>query len=384
MTLIALFCISICLPLADSAFNLDPTPTLHEFRKLTTLPEFRFKWNSFASYPDEFEQFFDDRLGFRNWLIQSRAVVWVKLLRSSTNREKVVIGKNGWLYRANPYYQPGRLFDSEQLDAWQAALEANRDYLDRQGVHYLVVFTPAKGTVYPEFMPDRYDRRGTQTRLDQLLKQLNEESDIDVLDLRQPMIDAKGEKLLYFTGDTHWNLLGAFIGYREIIYRLSLTYPALSAPMTLSDFTIAPKIEWSPTMYRMLGLENIIREKKDIMEKKTPIKSKAAALNLPVQPKFGKRVAWFIPAAARKVDDESLPSVVLFHNSFGNYLRPFLAEHFRRSFFSIYRYYHKIHEPASAIIEREKPDIVIHQIHESQLHKDEVFPEADLTLRNVE
>ena len=70
--LIVLFGISLCLPFMDNVFDLDPTSTLHEFRYMSERPKFVLKWSAIASFPEEFEQYFNDRLGFRNWLIVVR------------------------------------------------------------------------------------------------------------------------------------------------------------------------------------------------------------------------------------------------------------------------------------------------------------------------
>jgi hypothetical protein len=72
-----------------------------------------------------------------------------------------------------------------------------------------------------------------------------------------------------------------------------------------------------------------------------------------------------------EVADPSLPRLVMFHDSFGTALKPFLAEHFSRAVYDF--------SPMTfdqSILEREKPDLVIQEITERYLSIDFTAPGA--------
>ena len=66
----------------------------------------------------------------------------------------------------------------------QDAEPDGRDWLARRGIAYLLVVSPNKSTVYPEFMPPLYPRHRT-TRMDQLAEHLGRHvGGFPLLDLR--------------------------------------------------------------------------------------------------------------------------------------------------------------------------------------------------------
>jgi hypothetical protein len=69
-----------------------------------------------------------------------------------------------------------------------------------------------------------------------------------------------------------------------------------------------------------------------------------------------------------------LPRLVMFHDSFGTALKPFLAEHFARALFEF-----QAMAFDESILEREKPDLVIQEITERYMWVDFTDPNRQLT-----
>jgi hypothetical protein len=63
--------------------------------------------------------------------------------------------------------------------------------------------------------------------------------------------------------------------------------------------------------------------------------------------------------------DAGLPRAVMFHDSFGAHLIPYLSEHFRRIVYAWERPDYPVFD--GALVERERPDVVIQQIVERKL-----------------
>ena len=77
-----------------------------------------------------------------------------------------------------------------------------------------------------------------------------------------------------------------------------------------------------------------------------------------------------------EIDDASLPRAVMFQDSFGHALRPFLSEHFQRAFYS----WQVLFDPA--VIEGERPGVVLQELVERSLMED-FPPDPDEVTRSL-
>ena len=192
-------------------------------------PKLELRPTSLAEIPVKFEAFFNDNFGFRKRLIHWLNAVKVSALGVSPS-PKVVLGRNDWLFYGDldiPYYRAVKPLTVAQLEAWRMQLEERREWLAAREIRYLIVFTPLKSTIYPEFMPPAYNRVGAESRLDQLVAHLKAHSNLTVIDLRAPLLAEKARHQIYYRTDTHWNDRGAYIGYQEIMRALRRWLPDL-------------------------------------------------------------------------------------------------------------------------------------------------------------
>jgi alginate O-acetyltransferase complex protein AlgJ len=358
VALVVSFLAAIAAPLLSQLAGLD-LARLDENRARAPRPGLTLRREVLAEYPRKFEVYFNDTFGLRDPLIRWNNLTRVSLLGIS-HSPKVEIGRRGWLY----YLEEGAVKDLRrshplslaELQRWAWSLEARRQWLASRGIRYLVLFAPNKHTIYPEYLPRRYDHVTPETRCDQIYKYLAEHTQLDLLDLREPLLKAKSRARLYHRRDTHWNDRGAFIGYREIMQRLSRWYPNLG-PMPRSAFKLVEYARPNPDLSLMLGLGDVMPE-----------------VDYALVPRFGRRAHRADPGPGLTPDDhpmpppfafesgdDSLPRAVVFRDSFSIALIPLLAEHFSRSLYL----WHCPFDPT--IIEREKPQVVIEEAVERRL-----------------
>lgn len=372
------FCFVLCifLPFADLAFGLDPSAALSENRQLTVLPSLSAPtlailqhptnagpWTRFfreaTAYPAAFTQYFNDHFGFRRLLVRVHSRL---VLLGWPAKGDVIVGRQGWLFlgeaRARESYQAGSLFTAQELANWQGELERRRDWLAAQGSDYLLVIAPEKSTIYPEFMPGNVPRFGQQTRLDQLTVYLAENSDLQVVDLRKALIQAKAQRPTYYRTDTHWNGWGAFVAYQQIMAKLGGRHPGLH-PKNAADYTFQARDAAGNDLAGMLGLKDVLRDQAIVAEATDLICARQADTRMAPLPNVPE---WNQPEA-REVPDLDAPTLVVFRDSFGKALIPFLSEHFRRS---LYLHRYSLNEAA---ILREHPSIVIQEMAERELQE---------------
>jgi len=347
------FLLAICLPMADTLLDLDPT-RLSEKRRLAPPPATRLSQPIEVSYTGAFESWWNDSFGFRRSLVVGYSRALLAFGVSST--PGVIIGKSGWLFFAGDdalaSYRAVRPFAEAELDAWQRRMEQRQAWLAQRGVRFLVVIAPNKETIYPEFMPAHLNRVGETTRLDQLVRHMRAHSIVAIVDPRETLRSAKRGGALYFRTDTHWNDAGAWLMHREILGRLHGWYPEVAPSPGIPVVRVSTG--WSGDLAIMLGLEGRLSEERLLLE---PARASRVADPGPRPSDPQRRLA-----AAERQTAAHL-RVVMFHDSFGLSLQPLLSESFSRIVFSSGPTDWRLNfDPA--LVERERPAVVIQEIAE--------------------
>jgi alginate O-acetyltransferase complex protein AlgJ len=379
----AMFVAAIWLPLADSALRLDPGVHLREGdgEAMPALED--VSRHAIGQYPKRFEAYYDKHFGFRGRLVLWHNIVNLFWLNSPlpapdaitvhstpTSHDasgtmyagwKFVMGKDNWLFcdldGTMEYFRNLRPFTQDSLEQWKSVLEERREWLEERGIRYLFVIVPDKPTIYPENMP-RYIRAADRpSRADQFVEYMAGNSEVEVLDLREPIRARKSAGRLYHRNDTHWNDLGAYFGYRQIVLKLSQWFPEMK-PAEIGDFQIAREdtFEYN-NIADMLGLGQSLPEEAPKMLPAAPrraVRTQEGVLHT------GLSASLMQLPYATVIDDGALPRAVMTHNSFALNVIPFLSENFSRIV-----YYWQFEFETETIL-REKPDVVIQQINDWQ------------------
>ena len=361
--LVASFIIAIYTPLVGSILNVgvesEEAFLFSEQRPPHKFPKLALMRSSPVGFIKGIEQYYNDRFAFRKLLIKGYNIAKVLWMGESPS-PKVIVGKEGWLflrtdegYHEMDYYRSTAPFTPDQLANWQRTLEERNNRLAAQGIRYILVIAPNKTTIYPEFLPQSINRVRQESRLDQLIAHLRANSNVEILDLRDSLRTAKAQGLLYAPKDTHWNDLGAFVAYQEIIKRLAIWYPNLKAS-SRSDFEL--KVSYSNgDLINMVGLSEIIKDEDWTLIPRTPRLANRidSRIHVPDLPEYRQPFA-------TEVKNSKLPRVVMFRDSFAERLAPFLSEHFQRI---VYLW----QDFDLEIVKKEHPDIVIHEMVERSL-----------------
>jgi len=336
----------ICMPLTDNLFHIAPKVSQVENRNLQQLPAFSVKGLLDAGYFRDFEKYFNDNFGFRKNFIRLNSLIGLKWINIEPVND-VVVGKKGWLFfsgeGAMSEYMSRRQLNTVQLLTIKHNLEGQKKWLQDRGIYFLVVVVPDKHSVYPEFLPDGMRKMAKESDLGQLSKYLKDNSDIDLLDLRESLLDAKSNGCLYHPTDTHWNSLGVFYGYSEVAKYLSKRFPAIKAK-SISDFRINQQESKGMDIANLLALSDKFS---DVNVEMVPL-IKNATVVYEDKPAF---------TYITEVKNPSLPRIVILGDSFGETLWPLLSEHASRLYFT--KWLGGYYRSKRALIEKEKPDIVI-------------------------
>lgn len=328
VVLIGGFLAAITLPVMDVAFTLDPAPILTENRTLPPAPHITSDAGHGIPFTRVFEPWWNDRFGFRRSLVAGHHLLKLSLGLSPVS--SVRLGLDGWLFFADgelpAAHQLPPPFSAEELAAWEHEILARQRWLADRGIHFLLVIAPNKAWIYGEFLAGAGSRGRPAGRLDQLLERLAQHPDIDVVDPREALRRAKVAGAVYSRTDTHWTDRGAWIVSREIVTRLAVRFPEVS-PIPWSAIDPARDGGWSGDLARMLSLTWHLQEPREILRFRDPPTARPVDSTL-----FAKEPGQRITVTEKS--GSGLPRVVMFHDSFGIALEPFLSESFGRIVYS--------------------------------------------------
>jgi hypothetical protein len=345
---IVIFLAALCLPMTGMLLNLDRDAPSAENRTLAEWPQLRWDEASLRALPEQLTRYFEDHFAFRQRLVRWQAVVRLRALRVSPSKA-VIRGREGWLFYADDgaiedYASKPPLTDAE-LEQWRSALQDISDWLGAQGIAYLFVISPDKHAIYQEYMPGTI-RRAAVSRIDQLVSHLRQHSTVRVLDLRPALLAAKEGERIYHRTDTHWNDRGAFIGYQHIVDALAEDVPALRSPAR-SAFEAREVRSAGLDLAGMLGLTGVLDEDDLVLVRRRP---GIARIIEPPQPNhrlMHPRIVTEAPNGG--------PRAVVFMDSFGAGLVPFLSEDFSRV---VYLWQNNM-DPQ--VVLQERPQVVIQE-----------------------
>ncbi|MGZ4961200.1 MAG: alginate O-acetyltransferase AlgX-related protein [Limisphaerales bacterium] len=356
---VAIFFVFLWLPTMDVLFYQDKVPQVNEKRVLARFPALGSGISGMQNFISGLEGYYNDHFGFR-----TRLIYWGERWRLSwfneSPRGNVMVGRKGWLYFQDDQsvadMRRANSFSIKELEAWKALLEKRRYWLAKRGIHYVFVVPPDKHNVYPEWLPDWIKPVGKVTRLDQFMDYMKSHSTVTVLDLRQPLLRAKRNGVIYFQTDTHWNQEGGFIGYQELIHSLSAQMPGIE-PLPMTAFDIATNSQPGGNLASMLAQDKMVTEKYGVTFSARP----------PLQ-QLSLRKNPGGTATLCSTNSNATGKAVIFRDSFSEAWAPFIGYHFNEV---IYRWQHTWDR---SLIEKEKPVVVIDELLEHYFYQQN--PEA--------
>lgn len=311
-------------------------------RELQSFPEFTDN----AKFLDDFEAYFKDHVPYRNILVHLNSKIKYSLFNSSPKPENTLVGNDGFIHYSSltdqemASYSRKNLCSKEELVHLKKKWENRTLQLNKSNTQYFMAVWPNKTTVYEETLPFsmKLQKADTLSKLDQVLQYMKQESaGIKILDVRENLLNKKSTEDIYLKHDTHWNALGAFYAYQQLMLHMGIN------PYELSDFELNRENTTEGDLKKMTGLCN----DNSIME------------NIPtltIKEFDGKIVRADHPTDSRFIitnDQKTLNrSIVIFRDSFTSALMPFISLHFKECHV-IWSGYNQ------DIVDRIKPDIVL-------------------------
>lgn len=356
-----LFLAFIFFSLTDKMLNITKDIENSENKKATEKPEFDI--NHLDNFPSKYEDFFNSNFTLRNYFIKHFNQAVITYLGKSPLPDKVIFGKNDWLFYGEKhldFYRGIERFTEDELLDMKKELFYRSEYLKKRGIKYYFIILPTKYTIYPEYFNNDIIRLYNNTLTDQLIDALGKNLPFTLIDTRKALIEAKKHNIrLFQKTDSHWNFAGGYFAYHYISQFLKKDFPEIKT-MEINEYKIDSILQKGGDVAKMLGNED---KYKEIMIKLTPLHSSVIE---------GKKTGYDPKGFSIPEDYEAVwinpkykkPKGLIIRDSFTGYIIPYLYEDFAKSVYIFDRWEYGLNEE---IIEKEKPDIFINIVLECHM-----------------
>jgi len=260
---------------------------------------------------------FDDHFAFRNALVTVTAEIEGTLFGVSPN-ESVVYGTNGWLYygdSVDDFRGTDQLNDRQLYDVAHS-LKLVQNYALGHGIAFACTIAPNKATLYGENMPYYYQVKVGSTNLDRIVDVLRDEG-VNYVDVRSLLAGLDGsEGVIYHARDSHWNNLGAAAVSDALLDALDCDH------RSYADEPFEVRDDFVGDLDKML-----------FPAAPTP-EDEAYYINAPAFEYETENVQSNFDPKIETSSEAVSGSLVMYRDSFGNTLLPFMAEAYGSAYFS--------------------------------------------------
>lgn len=257
---------------------------------------------------------FEEDFAFRDAFITAGS--WVKShLFHTSSQDNVVVGREGYLFYGSSLkdYLGLDVLTDKKTDNIVSNLERLQDNLESRGIQFVFAIAPNKNSLYGEYMPDVYQKLkkgdGTREKLTALLKK----RDVNYVDLYE--LFEKEKNVFYHRTDSHWNNAGAAMVCENLLGALGKECTDYAGVKT------EIKNDFEGDLFRMLYPAAVGTEE-EIYYQKTWNYT------------FDREIKSLFDLQIETSNQKKKGSVVVFRDSFGNSMLPFVADEYGKALFS--------------------------------------------------
>lgn len=266
------------------------------------------------TYFEELGDYFQEHFAYRDRFVTADALLMSKVFGTSA-ADGVIVGTDGWLYYKDSLedYQRTNPMSDRELFNVAHSLAMMQTYLEEKGCTFAFTVAPNKNSLYGENMP-YYTRVQTdnEKNIDRLQLYLTQEG-VNYIDLFSAFENE--EEILYHKRDSHWNNKGAAMAADQLLDTLGKEHTSFAD----TDYEI--RTDFSGDLDEMLYPSAVTPE--DEIYYTTEFQY--TYLN-EIESTFDTRIYTANAAASG--------ALVMYRDSFGNAILPFLAEAYGTAYFS--------------------------------------------------
>lgn len=308
---ISLFLSVILIPSAGLFFTGIREPS--ENRDAAHMPRLNTEDGLNPYFLNEAGKWYEDHFAFREEAVTGYALLLGKVFGVSA-QEKVIAGTDGWLFYKDSLadFQGTEPMTGRQLFDVAHSLAMVQAYARQNGADFAFAAAPNKNSLYGEHMPGYYQpQHKGRSNLERLETYLQSEQ-VNYIDLSRCFLN--DSRVLYHKRDSHWNNMGAALAADRILNGIGKEH------VSYADRPYTARKDFLGDLDHMLH-PSLPEPEEEIYYDPAPQFSYCGNVESNFDPKI----------STRSGGDGNL---VMYRDSFGNALLPFMAEAFENAWFS--------------------------------------------------
>lgn len=338
---------------------ITPILTNHKKNQLSKLDNSSlFEINSFSEIienPMILENYLTDRIGFRDSLISLYSNITTKSV-NVLNHPIYDYGKNDEVFYK--FNQPEDL--TEYIEDFSDFLLRLQDYIEGNGKEFLLVISPSKNSVYPEYIPDTIVDNNENIKT---LKKELEKNNIKNINLTESLVNGKSEGRMfnkkYDVG--HWSDHGSIIGINSFMSKLQENNSNIQDFNTKNFEIVNSFKKYLPTSKIPIN-ENITKyTPKDVKSKRDANKIENIKEEINIDEKYNTFINYY------NLESDKSPSALFFTGSYLNNRYAYFSDYFSE-IFGIHNYENIIN--ADYYMNLFDTDIVVFEVAETAITPD--------------
>ena len=207
--------------------------TNYENRNFSEKPKLDFK--KLGNYPKLYETHFNDYIPFKNELTKLKNVIDLFVFKDLISygsllcKEKWLLSKELILENYTTIDRYKYRFTNEELEKAKNILLNFRDELKKQNIDFIFMICPYKESIYTNYIPSYIKIKTELNMTEQFLEYIEKNTDIKISYPKEQLIKYKDKYQLYYKYDHHWNALGAYVAYSELMKLFSVNVKDLES-----------------------------------------------------------------------------------------------------------------------------------------------------------
>lgn len=212
-------------PLLQMQFKLFPAIKLSGVENKVAFP--LYSWGNYTSgkFQHDFESWLNQNYGLKEYFVKTNNQLYFWLFHEAPHGSQVFVGNHGQLIEAGYIsgYYAGPL-PQNVLEPMVQNIRFVQDKVEERGKIFLLIITPSKVALYPEYIIDGWRYRDTEgNRNYTALLPLLDKYGVKYIDGHKILADKKIAApaiSLFPKGATHWNYLGAYYVVDEMLAKI--------------------------------------------------------------------------------------------------------------------------------------------------------------------
>lgn len=305
--------LTVCLlPFAGMIWN--ESQESGENRKLASFPALRNEtgWNS--AFLSEAGEWFEDHFAYRQEMVTADALLRGKLFGVSVENG-VIAGTDGWLYykdSLNDYLGQNVLSDRAVYNIAHS-LRMMQDYVERGERKFIFTIAPNKNSLYNTNMPYYYKGKISEIHTADKLKEMLKAENVSYVDLYT--VFEEQEDVLYHKRDSHWDNRGASLAAEALLQETGRN------ARSFEEEPFEVRTDYEGDLDKMLYPGAVTLEEEYYFTE-------------PYAYTYVNEVESNFDPEIQTVNEAETGSLLMYRDSFGNALLPFMAEEFGNARFS--------------------------------------------------